>query len=299
LSKTEELKLTYYLKDNVACPVCERQFVREELLSGRGRLIAGKLTDELRRLYEPSKKYGKVNPLNYPIAVCPDCLFAVYIEDFKKLPEANIEIARSHTDKRVQMIMQTFGPLSFEEKRNDLSGAASYILAVSSYSYFEKNVSPTLKKGLSALRAAWVLGDLKDLAEEGENTPDAEKFGYIQDIMYRRSLEFYDKMLTYSQSGHEVLDGMKLGPDMDKDWGYQGFLYTVSTLRFKLGFMEKDLEKRAKMYLETKRVISKLFGRGKASKSKPSEILDMSRDLYDKFSQYISEIEEELGISFE
>ncbi|MCK5268513.1 MAG: DUF2225 domain-containing protein, partial [Spirochaetes bacterium] len=73
------------------------------------------------------------------------------------------------------------------------------------------------------------------------------------------------------------------------------FLYIVSILQFKMGFLEKDLEKRAKKYIVTKRVISKLFGTGKSSKSKPSMILDMAHDLYDKISQYIKEIEAELG----
>lgn len=289
---TQELRITYYLKDNIACPVCEREFPREELLSGRGRLIAGRLTDELRRLYEPSKKYGKINPLNYPIVVCPDCLFAAFQADFNKLPERSAEKARSFTDRRIQMIMQTFGPLDFNEKRDDMTGAASYLLAVNSYSFFDKSVSPTLKKGMCSLRAAWCLGDLEEEIKDG-------KFAHIQNIMYRKALEFYSTMLEFSQTGEETLEGIVLGPDTDKNWGYEGFLYIVGILNLKLGFLEPDLEKRGRKYLETKRIISKLFGRGKASKSKPSEILDMSRDLYDKLSEFVAEIEEELGTKLE
>ena len=288
MQNEDQLKTTYYLKNTTACPVCGREFIREELLSGRGRLIAGKLTDELRRLYEPSKKYGKINPLKYPITVCPDCLYAVFHDDFEKIPEKNLDSAQSNADKRIQLVLQTFGPLDFDQPRDEKKGIASYFLALNCYSFMDKGVAPTVKKGICALRAAWMLGDLE--AEEKKGN-----YGYIQNIMYRNAKHFYETSMSNIQTGQESLDGIKLGPDTDKNWGYEGFLYIVSILQFKMGFLEKDLEKRAKKYIVTKRVISKLFGTGKSSKSKPSMILDMAHDLYDKISQYIKEIEAELG----
>lgn len=288
----QELRITYYEKKPLECPVCEREFPKEKLLSGRGRLIAGKLTDELRRLYEPSKKYGKLNPLNYPIIVCPQCYFAAFEKDFRKLPNESKEKAMSYSNSRTQLLMQTVGQVDYDEKRNDLSGAASYLLALNSYSFFDKNVSPTFKKGLAALRGAWLFGDLRDASEDDD---EKKKFSYIQDMLYKKAYFFYRKMLDIQSSGEELLDGIQLGPDTDKDWAYQGFLYIVGILTLKLGFMESDLEKRAKMYIEAKRIVSKLFGSGKKSRSKPSEILDMSRDVYDKLTEYVKEIEEELG----
>ena len=40
------LSITFYAKQNAVCPACGKEFPREELLSGGGRLIAGDLTDE-------------------------------------------------------------------------------------------------------------------------------------------------------------------------------------------------------------------------------------------------------------
>ncbi len=42
-----------------------------------------------------------------------------------------------------------------------------------------------------------------------------------------------------------------------------------------------------------KRIISKVFGMGKSSKSKPSFILDISKELYEKISDKIVELKEE------
>ena len=56
-------KTSFFSKKPISCPVCGSSFHREEMLTGSGRLIAGNLTEELRRLYEVNKKFGEVNPL--------------------------------------------------------------------------------------------------------------------------------------------------------------------------------------------------------------------------------------------
>ena len=88
-------KLTFFEKKQTVCPVCDAKFYREELLSGGGRLIAGELTEELRRRYEPSKKFGEVHPLVYPVTVCPTCYFAAYPQDFGKLPDNGRKLAEA------------------------------------------------------------------------------------------------------------------------------------------------------------------------------------------------------------
>ena len=45
-------KASFRSKDNSVCPVCDTIHQREQMFQGGGRLIAGKLTKELRRLYE-------------------------------------------------------------------------------------------------------------------------------------------------------------------------------------------------------------------------------------------------------
>lgn len=94
--------VTYFSKDEIVCPVCQTHFRREEMRMGGGRLSAGELTDELRRTYVPTAKYGKVVPLIYPITVCPNCLYSADDFDFLSLPQkafeniANYRSVRSH-----------------------------------------------------------------------------------------------------------------------------------------------------------------------------------------------------------
>ncbi|UZQ71171.1 DUF2225 domain-containing protein, partial [Treponema pallidum] len=58
----KESTVSFYSKERIECPVCTTVFQREEMHSGGGRTIAGDLTDELRRTYETSAKYGEVFP---------------------------------------------------------------------------------------------------------------------------------------------------------------------------------------------------------------------------------------------
>ncbi len=78
------------------------------------------------------------------------------------------------------------------------------------------------------------------------------------------------------------------GPDLDKNYGFQGVLYTSSLLLFKYG-EEEDEEEIVKLQ-NAKRVVSRVFGSGKSSKSKPSYILELSKDLYEKINTKIAEL---------
>jgi len=296
LAEDKNLKITFVDKNPTTCPVCSHDFYREALMTGSGRLIAGKLTNELRRLYQPSKKFGRINPLIYPIVVCPECLFAAFPEDFPNLNKKYVDNLREFTERRKQLVRQTFGDVDFHDNRDDRAGAASYILALSSYSFFDPKVSPTLKRGLCALRAAWLLDDLMEAAEDEETK---NRYGHVQEIMYQKANHFYTASLDLMQTGKESTEKIVLGPDVDKNWGYEGYLYTISSLTLKMGYLEEDLEARALGYVKAKRVISKLFGSGKASKSKPSEILDMSRSIYDQLNSCVTEIEGTLGKKFD
>ena len=83
----KKLSISFYSKTKVACPVCMKDFQKEEMLTGGGRMIAGSLTDELRRNFEPSVKYGKVYPLIYAIGACPHCHTALFWQDFQQLED--------------------------------------------------------------------------------------------------------------------------------------------------------------------------------------------------------------------
>ena len=160
MSAEKVKRITFFLKDPIECPVCETSFYKEELLSGSGRLIAGNLTEELRRLYEPSKKFGELFPLNYVITACPECFYSAYSKDFIFSDEEMAEALSAETDKRKNSIKLIFNNLDFTQARNINEGVASFYLAIMCYDHFSKNSAPTIKQGISSLRTAWLFNDL-------------------------------------------------------------------------------------------------------------------------------------------
>jgi len=78
------LAVSYWSKTKIKCPVCQKEFQREEMLTGSGRLNAGALTEELHRQYIPTARYGKINPLIYAIGACPHCHSAFFLERLQR-----------------------------------------------------------------------------------------------------------------------------------------------------------------------------------------------------------------------
>ena len=260
-------------------------------MTGGGRLNAGKLTYELRRLYIPTQKWGKVNPLLYPVTVCPNCFYATLKEDFGKYLDDNI-ISKidSYRGIRGDYAIQIVGNVNFEKPRDLKHGLLSYILAISTYSFLPKKLSPSFKKAVCSLRAAWLTEDLK--SEEG-NKPE---YNQMQLVFYKKALEFYSLFLENQAKGEESIDGVKFfGPDLDKDFGFDGVLYIYALLRYKLSYLEEDIRKRLEIIRESKRYIAKFVGIGKKSIDKPADVLEMGRELYDKMSEDEEKLEKELG----
>ena len=119
----EEKKVSFRQKEVTKCPICSYEFHREEMLTGGGRLIAGKLTDELRRLFEKNMKFGKVYPLAYLVTVCPRCYYAAYPRDFLEITGTEIDKISATTQARVNSVKKFFGDVSFEQNRDLLLGA--------------------------------------------------------------------------------------------------------------------------------------------------------------------------------
>ncbi|MBN1500700.1 MAG: DUF2225 domain-containing protein [Spirochaetes bacterium] len=281
MENAKEKKISYRQKNLTKCPVCMNEFYREEMLTGSGRLIAGKLSPELRRIYEKNQKYGLVVPMAYVLTVCPRCLYTAYPKDFNEIPEADLEKVRGLSQARVNTVKKFFGDLSFEDDRNLELGAASYMLAIDVYSVRDKKCAPTFKRAVSSIRAAWLFGDL------AVKYPD-RPYSKISLFFYTKAYGFYEQVIELLQTGLEPVDAAgNMGPDTDKNWGYDGILYLYAFLTTKIGSRENDIAKRILNYEKTKRYLSRIFGAGKASKSKPSQILDMTRDLYDKMNEQL------------
>ncbi len=275
MNNAKAKRITFFSKEAMQCPVCGSSFHKEELLSGSGRLNAGNLTDELRRLYEPSKKYGAIYPLIYHITVCPVCNYSAFPKDFMEQNSEReiIDGLREQRKKRVADISLLFKILDFTSARRIEEGAASYILAMMCYDSSKRLFAPTIKQGISAIRAAWLFGDLH------RNQPD-QNFDYLAKLFYRKSRFFYHLALEKEQTGGESLGNVAyLGPDLDKNYGYDGVLYLTGFLEYKYG-PQKDPMKRIEYLDRARKIISRVHGMGRASKSKPSVILDKAKDMH-------------------
>jgi len=279
-------KASYRAKENTTCPVCGESHQKENMFQGGGRLIAGKLTQELRRLYEKNKKFGRIHPSDYVILVCPRCLYASFSKDWSDVNEEERLHIKAKAGDRRTYIEKIFGKLDFEEDRNLVLGGASYMLAIDSYQLRGSGIAPTPKKAVCAIRAAWYFDDLnEEFPEQG--------FDKLRDYMYKKSVGWYSKTLDIMQSGIEPIDSATaiLGPDTDNNWGFDGVIYLNAYLtnKFKDQLAGSEAEK-LDLLVRAKRMLARLYGSGKSSKSKPSAIIDMARELYDEYGKLIEEM---------
>lgn len=284
--------ISYRAKDKTKCPVCRYEFNREMLHSGGGRLIAGKLTPELRRTYEISKKYGRVYPAAYVIVTCPQCLYSSFPGDFDQIaPEEAQDLQRKTVDRRMG-IEKIVGPIDFHEDRNLVLGAASYILAIDCYQNRNIGVAPTPKKAICALRAAWLFTDI-------HNEFPNKGFGKVAEFLYMKAVQYYSPTLEIMSNGREPHEQFinLLGPDTDNNWGFDGVVYLNGYLTRKyLDVLAESPQERLDLLEKSRRYLGKLYGMGKASKSKPSVIIDLSKELYEEMSTQIDKMKETLGV---
>jgi len=281
-------RISFRQKKAIVCPVCGTEFYREEMLTGRGRLIAGKLTDELRRLYEKSPKYGIIYPLAYVLNVCPKCLFTAFPKDFLNLEPDELQKIKGTTLKRLKNLYTLFPNIDFNNDRNLFIGAASYVLCVDCYGLRNRSIAPTVKRAICSIRAAWLLGDLYKVMPE-------YPYDKLQKFYYKKATLLYADVVELAQTGKEPFDKAVtiLGPDIDKNYGYDGILYVSGILGKKYGeSIFKDPKKLLNFYENVKRSLSRLFGSGKSSRNKPSDLLDMTKDLYEEMGRRIENLKE-------
>jgi uncharacterized protein (DUF2225 family) len=282
MADDKELKVSFFSKKEYACPACTTVFHKEELLSGGGRLIAGALTTELHRLYEPSAKYGEVFPLAYQAVVCPECWFASMDADFSLLPPPNRAKVIEDKARRMEEARLIFPDIDFHNPRGLMEGAASQYLVVRCYDFFGKEHSPTIKQGLASLRTAWLLDDL-------DKRYPKQHYDWLATLFRKKAQYFYNEALSREQRGAETMSGLKAyGPDTDKNYSYEGMLYLCAYLRYKFG-LPGESEQRRLALEEARRTIAKLFGMGKSSRDKPGAFLELARTVYDAINKELEE----------
>lgn len=255
-------------------------------IRGGGRLIAGDLTDELRRLYEPSAKYGEVFPPVYNITVCPKCLYAAFPQDFSIPAKPQLEKLFENIEARYTSIKNLFHKVNFSKDRGLIEGAASYHLAIVCYEIADLKSSPTIKQAICAIRAAWLFDELSKKFPE-------ENYKYVSDVFYKKATFLYRRALELESEGSEIIAGLKsFGPDVDKNYGYDGIMYMSALLEYKYG-QKSDMELRLKRMEAQKFTLAKMFGLGKSSKSKPGPLLEAARDLYNLLKIELKETEDD------
>jgi hypothetical protein len=287
-------KISYRAKEATKCPVCGTTHFKEELLSGSGRLIAGKLTPELRRLYEENKKWGKIEPLVYHLQVCPKCLYTAFPKDFTNLSADEI-LAQKNTVSHRQKVVETFfGKYDMGENRHLVHGVISYMLAVDCYHLRGNAAAPTPKKAVCAIRAAWLLDDLY---KEANYRP----YDKLRDFYYIEAARYYKRVLDTMSAGIEPMEEEKylLGPSLDFNWAFDGVIYLNSYLTRKfIDQMATNSKDKYAIIDSSRRYLSKLYGSGKSSKSRPSAIIDMAKELYDEMGKLMEKYRIEFDPAF-
>lgn len=274
--------ISYWAKEKCKCPVCKKEFDQEVMHQGGGRMIAGRLTDELHRNFEPSKKFGRVYPLIYDIGACPNCYAAFFWKDFTDIkdPESLDRIMQDE-DRRKAAVQNIFPYYDLKKERTLFDGCAMYFLALLTYDKVDIGYAPTFKRGMLSLRLAWLCNDLNRVC------PD-HNYDYVAQLFYRKALFFYQQTLINETGRIESIEPISnFGPDMDKNYGYDGVIYLNGLLEYKYGNKD-DEEVHLKKLDEAKRSIARIFGLGKSSKNKPGPLLEVARDLYDKLAAILS-----------
>lgn len=276
--------ITYLSSQPITCPVCGHEFYVEKMQTGSGRLIAGDITDLLHRKYKPSQKYGKIDPLIYSIITCPDCYYSVLPQDFLKIPDDVADSLKSLSHERIDFANKIIGEIvDFTKAKTSESGAAGYALAIDCYDKFPKKMTPVIKQAICSIRCGYIFDDL-NIERPGVY------YDYLASLFYKKALFFYKYALELNQSKVQIMENMKvLGPDIDKDYGYDGVTYEIATLTVKYG-EKTNPEIRQKELDEAKLYFGKLFGMGKSNVNKPKEILEKSKDFFDIITKEMAEL---------
>ena len=189
LEEKKKPAISYFSKDKIICPVCKKAFEKEVMRSGNGRMIAGGLTDDLHRIFEPSAKFGRIYPLIYDIGACPNCYTALLWSDFNDVKKKeDIDKLFESRDERKEKVSTIFPHFNLKHERSLFDGCAYYYLALLTYSKLNPDFLPTMKSAFLSLRLSWLTHEL-DLAVPGHN------FQYISDVMKRKALFFYHQAI--------------------------------------------------------------------------------------------------------
>jgi uncharacterized protein (DUF2225 family) len=163
-----------------------------------------------------------------------------------------------------------------------------YYLAILTYDEVDLSYLPTMKRAILTLRLAW-------LCQELEEECPGHNFNVVSDIFYRKAIFFYQQAVINETARVEKSSTLaNMGPDSDKNYGWDGVIYLCGLLEYKYGQTE-DVSLRLKKLDESKIAIARIFGLGKTTKEKPGPLLEHSRNLYEQLTK---ELENSQTIDF-
>lgn len=284
-------KMSFFTKDLVKCPCCENPTSKEEMLTGRGRLSAKELTLELRRLYAPLPELGIVTPLMYSLITCPKCYCSLLPADFgaKNFPPEASQKLMQGIEKRFTAVKKIFQKDIDFTKPKDLTGAAaSYYLAIASYGSLPAKFSPTIKSSMLYIRFYWLLSDL-----EKTSSKDSPDYKTMRTKLLPQINQYFQLAKEKMNSRQEEFPAF-FGPDTDRNNNFEGFIYLCSYFQFQISLLENNPINLEKDCLKIKQDLSKIFGFGKISKSRPAAILEIVRTLYDQVDNQLKQLQHSL-----
>ena len=157
-----------------------------------------------------------------------------------------------------------------------------YYLALMTYDDFGPYMLPTMKQAILSLRLAWLTKDI-NLRCANHN------YDLISQMFYSKALFFYQQAVIAETTKEEKSSTLaNMGPDMDKNYGWDGVIYLCGLLEYKYG-QQEDVQLRLKKLNESKTAIARIFGLGKSSKNKPGPLLEHARNLYDNLSKLVND----------
>lgn len=282
-SSEKKVSISYWSKDKCVCPVCKKSFEHEIMRSGNGRMIAGGLTEELHRIYEPSAKFGKIYPLIYEIGACPFCYTAFFWKDFtEKINPQDLDKIFDNSQKRKDACEQIFPYFNLKRERTLFDGAAMYYLALMTYNDTGFYFIPTMKSAILSLRLAWLSSEIN------QNCAN-HNYDIVSKMFYSKALFYYQQAVLNETSRTEKSSTLpNMGPDIDKNYGWDGVIYLCGLLEHNYG-QQDDIQLRLKKLSESKTAIARIFGLGKSSKNKPGPLLEHARNLYDNLAKLIKD----------
>ncbi len=264
----------------IKCPVCEHSFKKEVMRFGHGRLISIDIDAELKQTYKFSKKFGEIYPYIYNIFICPNCWFAALSEDFNRKDFYNYTGLRADEKFRRRQGRELSPQVDFDSYRTLENGLVGYFLAILCYAYCSFGSFAEAKKSIAAIRAAWCIGDIIAGTHDSELIPPYA------------ALKQYFRYTAYLESSHHLKSLYKpavskdnfaveiYGPDVNKDLGFNGFLYLNNYLSLEFLALEATAYAQYKRMEKSRNTLSKVFGFGKSSRQKPSVLMNKARDLY-------------------